>query len=191
MGVVIETTGANLRETIDWHEIDWNNANRNVRRLQVRIVKAFREGKHRLVRALQYILTRSSGGRALAVKRITENRGKKTAGIDGELWDTPKRKSDGIRKLRKTGYRVNPLRRIHIPKSNAKKRPLGIPTMKDRAMQALWKLAADPIAESASDPDSYGFREGRSTADAMEQCFMSESENIGEMGFGRGYKRLF
>ena len=172
MGVVIATTGASLRKTINWHGINWYHANRNVRRLQVRIVKAYREGKYRLVRALQYILTRSFGGRALAVKRITENKGKKTAGIDGELWNTPKRKSNGIRKLRKKGYRVNPLRRIYIPKSNGKKRPLGIPVMKDRAMQALWKLAVDPIAESTSDPNSYGFKEGRSTADAIEQCFI-------------------
>lgn len=172
MGVVIATTGASLRKAINWHGINWYHANRNVRRLQVRIVKAYREGKYRLVRALQYILTRSLGGRALAVKRITENKGKKTAGIDGELWNTPKRKSNGIRKLRKKGYRVNPLRRIYIPKSNGKKRPLGIPVMKDRAMQALWKLAVDPIAESTSDPNSYGFKEGRSTADAIEQCFI-------------------
>ena len=172
MGVVIATTGASLRKAINWHGINWYHANRNVRRLQVRIVKAYREGKYRLVRALQYILTRSLGGRASAVKRITENKGKKTAGIDGELWNTPKRKSNGIRKLRKKGYWVNPLRRIYIPKSNGKKRPLGIPVMKDRAMQALWKLAVDPIAESTSDPNSYGFKEGRSTADAIEQCFI-------------------
>lgn len=171
MGVVIETTGASLRETMNWHGINWNQANRNVRRLQVRIVKALREGKNRLVRALQYILTRSLGGRDLAVKRVTENKGKNTPGIDGKIWNTPKRKSEGIRNLRKKGYRVSPLRRMYIPKSNGKKRPLGIPTMKDRAMQALWKLAVNPIAETTGDPNSYGFREGRSTADAIAQCF--------------------
>lgn len=172
MGVAEKVAGASLRETINWHGINWNQANRNVRRLQVRIVKASREGNHRLVRALQHILTRSLGGRALAVKRVTENKGKKTAGIDGEIWDTPKRKSEGIWKLRKKGYRVSPLRRMYIPKSNGKKRPLGIPTMKDRAMQALWKLAVSPIAEMSGDPNSYGFREGRSTADAVQQCFL-------------------
>ncbi|MBF0451134.1 MAG: reverse transcriptase N-terminal domain-containing protein [Candidatus Magnetomorum sp.] len=171
MGVVTEATGASLRETIEWHEINWKHVNRNVRRLQVRIVKAFREGRYRLARALQYILTRSLGGRALAVKRVTENKGKRTAGIDREIWNTPKRKSEGIQQLRKKGYRASPLRRIYIPKSNGKKRPLGIPTMKDRAMQALWKLALDPIAECTSNPNSYGFKECRSTADAIEQCF--------------------
>lgn len=178
MGAAVEAAGASLRETINWHGINWNQANRNVRRLQVRIVKAWREGKHRLVRALQYILTRSLGGRALAVKRVTENKGKKTAGIDGEIWNTPKRKSEGILKLRKKGYRVSPLRRIYIPKSNGKKRPLGIPTMKDRAMQALWKMAISPIAETTGDPNSYGFREGRSTADAIGQCFICLSRKV-------------
>jgi RNA-directed DNA polymerase len=171
LGVVIEATGASLRETIEWHEINWKNVNRNVRRLQVRIVKAFQEGRYRLVRALQQILTRSLGGRALAVKRVTENKGKRTACIDRELWNTPKRKSEGIQQLRKKGYRASPLRRIYIPKSNGKKRPLGIPTMKHRAMQALWKLALDPIAECTSDPNSYGFKNCRITADAIEQCF--------------------
>ncbi len=171
MGTATEAVGASLRESIQWHGINWNRAHRNVRRLQVRIVKAFKEGKQRLARALQYVLTCSLAGRAMAIKRITENKGKRTAGIDGELWNTPKRKSEAIQELSKKGYKVKPLRRIYIPKSNGKKRPLGIPVMKDRAMQALWKLAVDPIAELKGDPNSYGFREGRGTADAMEQCF--------------------
>jgi RNA-directed DNA polymerase len=134
-------------------------------------VKALREGKPRLVRALQYILIRSFGGRALAVRRVTENRGKRTPGIDGEIWQTPGKKSEGILKLRIKGYSASPLRRTHIPKSNGKKRPLGIPIMTDRAFQALWKLALEPIAESTGDHNSYGFRNGRSVADAIEQCF--------------------
>lgn len=172
MGVVTATTGASLREPDIWHGIKWKDVNRNVRRLQVRIVKAYREGKMRLVRALQFILTRSFAGRALAVRRVTENKGKRTPGIDGEIWKTPGKKMDGIQKLGKKGYRASPLRRIYIPKSNGKKRPLGIPTMIDRAQQALWKLAAGPIAETTGDPNSYGFREGRSTADSIQQCFL-------------------
>lgn len=168
----MKAAGASLRCPIDWHKIKWRKVYRNVRRLQVRIVKAWREGKPRLARALQYILTRSFGGRALAVRRVTENKGKRTPGIDGELWQTPEQKSRGIRRLRMKGYRAIPLRRVYIPKSNGKKRPLGIPTMIDRAMQALWKLAVEPIAETTGDPNSYGFRLCRSTADAIGQSFI-------------------
>jgi RNA-directed DNA polymerase len=105
------------------------------------------------------------------VRRVTENRGKRTAGVDGETWITPEQKATAIGALRQRGYRPRPLRRISIPKSNGKLRPLGIPTMRDRAMQALYLLALDPIAETTADPNSYGFRTSRSTADAIEQCF--------------------
>jgi len=170
MEAAMEAAGAGLRG-MDWHSIDWSKVNRNVRRLQVRIAKAWREGKRRLARALQFILTRSLCGKALAVRRVTENKGKRTPGVDGEIWDTPEKKAKGIQSLRRKGYRAKPLRRVYIPKSKTKKRPLGIPIMRDRAMQALHKLAVDPIAEQTADPNSYGFREGRCTADAMEQIF--------------------
>jgi retron-type reverse transcriptase len=94
------------------------------------------------VKTLQWLLTHSFSGRALAVKRVTENKGKRTPGVDGRTWQTPaaKFKSIGIT-LRRRGYQPQPLRRVHIPKANGKLRPLGIPTMKDRAMQALYLLA--------------------------------------------------
>jgi len=169
----MKVTGASLDAPIGWHSINWKKAYRNVRRLQVRIVKALREGKKRKVRALQQILTRSFAGRALAVRRVTENKGKRTAGIDGEIWRTPRQKTEAIQSLKRKGYRALPLRRVYIPKGQGpKKRPLGIPVMKDRAMQALHKQALDPIAESTADPNSYGFRVGRSTADAIEQSYM-------------------
>ncbi len=165
-------TGAPLDKTLDWHTIDWRKVERNVRRLQARIVKAIQEGRWGKVKALQRLLTRSFSGQALAVKRVTENKGKRTPGVDGKIWDTPTKKGKGVKSLRQHGYRAQPLRRVYIRKSNGKKRPLGIPTIKDRAMQALYKLALDPIAETTGDPNSYGFRKARSAADAIEQCFI-------------------
>jgi RNA-directed DNA polymerase len=124
------------------------------------------------VKALQRLLTHSFSGRALAVRRVTENQGKRTPGVDGEVWKTPDEKAAGIERLQQCGYHPRPLRRIYIPKSDGKKkRPLGIPTMLDRAMQALYLLALDPSAEMTADRNSYGFRLERSTADAIEQCF--------------------
>lgn len=154
-----------------WHSIDWQQVNQNVRRLQARIVKATQEGRWGKVKALQHLLTHSYSGKAFAVRRVTENRGKRTPGVDGATWNTPEQKAAAIQTLKQRGYRPQPLRRVYIPKKNGKKRPLGIPTMKDRAMQALYLLALEPIAETTADPNSYGFRPGRSTADAIEQCF--------------------
>jgi RNA-directed DNA polymerase len=167
----VSPAGAASHRDVDWHQITWEHAHINVRRLQVRIVKATQAGRWGKVKALQRLLTRSFSGKALAVRRVTENRGKRTAGVDGETWSTPEQKATAIGALRQRGYRPRPLRRIYIPKSNGKKRPLGIPTMRDRAMQALYLLALDPIAETTADPHSYGFRTSRSTADAIEQCF--------------------
>jgi RNA-directed DNA polymerase len=113
------------------------------------------------VKAFQRLLTRSHGGKMLAVKRVTENGGKRTPGVDGEVWSTPAAKWKGMASLQHRGYRTMPLRRVYIPKSNGKKRPLGIPRMRCRAMQALWKLALEPVAETLADPNSYGFRPDR------------------------------
>ena len=162
---------ATSHEEVNWHAINWQKANQNVRQLQARIVKATQEGRWGKVKVLQHLLTHSFSGKALAVKRVTENQGKNTPGVNGEIWDTPTKKATAIRNLKQRGYKPLPLKRVYIPKSNGKKRPLGIPTMKDRAMQALYLLALEPIAETKADPNSYGFRPRRSTADAIEQCF--------------------
>src|ERR1700723_666160 len=154
-----------------WEQIDWSQCEQAVRRLQARIVKATREGRHGKVKALQWLLTHSLTAKALAVKRVTENQGKNTPGVDGKIWRTPAAKSKAIKSLQRRGYRPQPLKRVYIPKANGKLRPLGIPTMKDRAMQALYLLALLPVAETSADPHSYGFRPKRSTADAIEQCF--------------------
>jgi RNA-directed DNA polymerase len=156
---------------MDWSQIDWKQCERQVERLQVRIVKASQMGRWGKVKALQRLLTCSFSGKALAVKRVTENKGKRTPGVDHVLWSGPQSKLKAIRSLQRRGYQPQPLRRVYIPKANGKLRPLGIPTMKDRAMQALHLLALEPIAETHADYNSYGFRRGRSTADAVEQCF--------------------
>src|SRR4051794_1621622 len=167
-----QSAGAASHQERDWHTINWQAVNQEVRRLQVRIVKAQQQGKWGKVKALQHLLTHSFSGKALAVRRVTENQGKRTSGVDGETWKTPEKKAEAIGTLRQRGYRPRPLRRIYIPKSNGGKRPLSIPTMHDRAMQALYLSALNPIAEVRADPNSYGFRPYRSTADALGQCFL-------------------
>src|SRR6266705_2357075 len=165
------TAGASFHGVTDWHDIDWKSVSHTVRRLQARIVQATKEKRWGKVKALQRLLTHSFSGKALAVRRVTENQGKNTPGVDKMTWNTPQKKLNAIYSLRQRDYRPQPLRRIYIPKKNGKKRPLGIPVMKCRAMQALYLLALDPVAETMADPNSYGFRPQRSTADAIEQCF--------------------
>ncbi len=171
---VIPEKSDNMRVSgnLDWNSIDWNKAEESVRKLQARIVKAQREGRHGKVRSLSRILTRSFSAKALAVKRVTQNKGKFTPGVDGQLWTTSKQRTKAVVELNPQQYKTKPLRRVYIPKANGKKRPLGIPTMKDRAMQALYLLALEPIAETTADRTSYGFRRGRSTADAIGQSFI-------------------
>jgi len=161
---------------LSWTTINWRRAERNVRAMQIRIAKATQEEDWRRVKALQRSLTRSFSAKALAVRRVTENQGKRTAGVDRELWDSPEVRWKAIGRLKRRGYRPLPLRRVYIPKANGKERPLGIPTMLDRAMQALYLLALEPVSEGTSDPNSYGFRINRSTADAMSQLFVSLSK---------------
>jgi RNA-directed DNA polymerase len=173
MTVDQQTTGAVSHKTDEWHTINWEQAHREVRRLQARIVKATQEGRWGKVKALQRLLTRSYSAKVLAVKRVTENVGRKTPGVDGEIWDTPEKKMKAVHNLQQRGYRPQPLRRIYIPKDETRKkmRPLSIPIMKDRAMQALYLQALEPVAETTADPNSYGFRKSRGCADAIEQCF--------------------
>ena len=164
--------GAVSSDARKWYAIHWPTIQRNVRRLQVRIAQATKEGRWGKVRALQRLLTHSYSGKVLAVRRVTENDGKKTPGVDLEIWDTPEKKIQAVHELKRRGYQPRPLRRVYIPKSDGKTmRPLGIPTMIDRAMQALHLFALDPVAETTADKNSYGFRQQRSCADAIEQSF--------------------
>jgi len=171
MTVAPNGTGALIDDAKQWHAIDWQRAQREVRRLQMRIAKAVKEGKPGRVKALQWLVTHSFYAKLLAVKRVTSNKGRKTAGVDGVVWKGARTKMRAARSLKRHGYRPLPLRRTYIPKKNGKKRPLSIPIMSDRAMQALYKLALSPVAETTADPNSYGFREGRRCADAVAQCF--------------------
>lgn len=157
-----------------WEAINWQKAKSIVKRLQMRIAKAIQQGRYNKAKALQWLLTHSFYAKALAIKRVTENRGKHTAGIDGKLWKTPKQKMQAINQLKQRGYQAQPLRRIYIPKKKGH-RPLGIPVMIDRAQQALHLLALIPVAETTADKNSYGFRPHRCCADAIEQCFRALS----------------
>ncbi len=164
--------GAAVDRNVHWHQLRWDQVHKTVRRLQKRIVEAQKQGRLGKVKALQRLLTHSFSAKALAVRKVTENQGSHTPGIDGQIWDNATKKSNAIASLRQRGYRAKPLRRVYIPKANGKRRPLGIPTLKDRAMQALYALALEPVAETTADGNSYGFRTKRSTADAKEQCFL-------------------
>src|SRR2546429_5458008 len=167
-----QAVGAVSREAAEWYAIDWQAIHRNVRRLQVRIVQATKESRWGKVQALQRLLTHSYSGKVLAVRRVTENDGKKTPGVDQEIWDTPEKKTQAVHAFKRRGYQPQPLRRVYILKSDKKTmRPLGIPTMKDRSYQALHLLALDPVLETTADKNSYGFRQQRSCADAIGQCF--------------------
>lgn len=166
-------TGASPTCGNTWNQINWQQVEQQVRRLQMRIAKATQQSKQGKAKALQWMLTHSHFARLLAVRRVTSNTGAKTPGVDGVLWNTPKEKIQAVQSLQRRGYQSQPLRRIYIPKKNGKQRPLGIPTMKDRAMQALHLLALEPIAEISADKHSYGFRPERSVADAIDHCFLA------------------
>jgi len=144
----------------------------HINRLQVRITKAVIEKKWNLVKRLSYLLTHSHYAKLLAVRNVIQNKGKRTAGIDGELWSTPESKMKAALSLTDKRYKAKPLKRVYIEKyGTSKKRPLGIPSMYDRAMQSLYALALNPIAEVTADKHSFGFRKFRSTHDACGQIF--------------------
>ena len=163
--------GASSGRNTPWESIDWTTIRAAVRRLQMRIAKAIRETRHGKARALQWLLTHSYAAKLLAVKRVTENKGHNTPGVDGKVWRSDRQKLEAIQHLKRRGYQPQPLRRTYITKKNGKLRPLSIPTMLDRAQQALHMSALQPVAETCADKNSYGFREGRSCADAIGQCF--------------------
>ena len=157
---------------IKWETMDWTQVQKDVNRLQTRIAKATVKGDMNKVKRLQYLLTHSFHTKAYAVKKVTSNKGKNTSGVDKKLWSTSASKMKAVLSLTDKHYRAKPLRRVFIEKKGKKKkRPLGIPTMYDRAMQTLYALALEPVAEATGDHISFGFRKGRSAKDACEQAF--------------------
>lgn len=170
--MITKQVNAAFTRSVQWESIDWDQCRTVVKKLQVRIAKATKNGNWRKVNSLQWILTHSYSAKCLALKRVLENKGKNTPGVDGEILSSPKQKGALISSLKRRGYHAKPLRRIYILKSDGKsKRPLSIPTMKDRTMQMLHAMALIPVAETTADSNSYGFRQERSCADAIEQCF--------------------
>lgn len=172
MAMVKPLASASSARPEQWEEISWPKVQALVFKLQMRIAKAIRNGHRSKAKALQRILTTSYYAKLLAVKRVTKNTGSKTPGVDGVVWKMPEQKLQAAHSLKRRGYKPLPLKRIYIPKQNSKKlRPLSIPTMYDRAQQALHLLGLEPIAEVLADHNAYGFRPRRAAGDAIEQCF--------------------
>ncbi len=157
---------------MNWNPIDWKKVKKSVKSLQLRIAKATREGKPGKVKALQWLLAHSFDAKLLAVERVTGNSGKRTPGVDGNRWKNPTQKFRAAQSFVGKDYKALPLRRLYILKKNGKKRPLGTPTMKDRAFQALHLLALEPVSETLADKGPYGFRKKRSCHDAIERCYI-------------------
>jgi RNA-directed DNA polymerase len=158
----------------DWKKLPWKKYQRNVFRLQKRIYQAVRQGDYKRARSLQRLLLHSWSARCLAVRQVSQdNRGKRTPGVDGVASLTQRQRIAYARRLRNLSHKADPVRRVYISKPNNPKerRPLGIPTMFQRALQALVKLALEPEWEALFEPNSYGFRPGRSPHDAIQAIF--------------------
>jgi RNA-directed DNA polymerase len=165
--------GTEGRTETDWNAVDWRETERTVRNLRRRIFRASEEGDHRKVRSLQKLMLRSRANALLSVRRVTQlNIGRSTPGVDKLVVKTPKARGELVDHIRSyQPWRAKPARRVYVPKSNGKLRPLGIPTVKDRAMQAIVKNALEPYWEARFEPTSYGFRPGRSCHDAIQRIY--------------------
>jgi RNA-directed DNA polymerase len=165
-------------EPLSWESVSWLSAEGNVRRLRQRIFTASQAGDLKRVRSLQKLMLRSRSNALVSVRRVTEvNAGRKTAGVDGEVALTPEAKADLAEWVqhRAEPWIARPVKRVYIPKrgSTGKQRPLGIPVIADRALQAVAANALEPEWEARFEPRSYGFRPGRGCHDAIEAIFQA------------------
>jgi RNA-directed DNA polymerase len=168
-----QTTVNGATAHTDWNTVDWRRAERRVRNLRHRIFRASQRGDHRKVASLQKLMLRSYSNALVSVRRVTQvNAGKNTPGIDKLLVKTPRARGELVEDLRRhQPWRASPVRRVYIPKASGRMRPLGIPTMIDRATQAIVKNALEPFWEARFEGSSYGFRPGRGCHDAIARIY--------------------
>ncbi|WP_109505620.1 group II intron reverse transcriptase/maturase [Nocardioides speluncae] len=173
-------------ETTDWDAIDWRSQEDDVRRLRQRIFAASRDGDLKRVRNLQKLMLRSRSNARVAVRRVTEiNAGRKTAGVDGVRVVDAQQKADLVDWMQRhaTPWSPRPVKRVYVPKSNGRRRPLGIPVIADRCLQALTVNALEPEWEARFEPRSYGFRPGRGCHDAIVAIHTTASRTDAKRGW--------